>query len=101
VVWLVGNVGDLDLCGIHEAQLAGATAAPAMRFLAHPAALIVGLRRNGDGDPGMLALLDSDVLRPEPVPLCDLHRREGRRVEQTGTRLDVPVRATSIGWSIS
>src|SRR5205085_3772593 len=57
---LPGNVGYLDLRGFNPAQFAADTGAAAMNFLANTDALIIDLRRNGGGDPAMVAFLSSN-----------------------------------------
>jgi hypothetical protein len=83
---LDGNVGYLDLRGFLDAEAAGETAAAAMTFLANTDALIIDLRRNGGGSPGMVALLCS-YLFAERKHLNDLAWRgpDGEHVEQWWT----------------
>jgi len=54
---LDGNIGYLDLRGFSHAGAAGPTAVAAMNFLANCDALIIDLRENGGGSPGMIQLL--------------------------------------------
>jgi hypothetical protein len=84
---LEGNVGYLELHGFMDAEAAGDTAAAAMNFLAHTDALIIDLRQNGGGSPGMVALLCSYLFANERKHLNDLVWRgpEGERVEQWWT----------------
>jgi hypothetical protein len=84
---LDGNVGYLELRGFMDADAAGETAAAAMTFLAHTDALIIDLRQNGGGSPGMVALLCSYLFAGERKHLNDLAWRgpEGERVEQWWT----------------
>jgi hypothetical protein len=73
---LSGNIGYLDLRGFMPAELAGETAAAAMNFLANTEALIIDLRQNGGGSPGMVAMLCSYLFPAEPVVhLNDLYHR--------------------------
>jgi C-terminal processing protease CtpA/Prc len=89
---LEGNVGYLDLRGFMEAEAAGETAAAAMSFLANTDALIIDLRKNGGGSPGMVALLCSYLFDGPPRHLNSLHwrRPEGEEVQQWWTLAYVP-----------
>lgn len=69
------------------------TALAAMRALAGVDALLVDLRANTGGDPGMVALLSSQLFTGDrPVHLNDLYYRPSdQRIESwTDPRLDVP-----------
>jgi C-terminal processing protease CtpA/Prc len=87
---LPGNVGYLDLRGFMSAQLGGETVVAAMNFLANTDALIVDLRRNGGGDPAMVALISSYLFDPEPVHLNDLYFRPNDSTHQWWTLPHVP-----------
>jgi hypothetical protein len=89
---LEGNIGYLDLRGFMEAEAAGETAAAAMSFLANTDALIIDLRKNGGGSPGMVALLCSYLFDGPPRHLNSLHwrRPEGEDVQQWWTLPYVP-----------
>lgn len=90
---LPGNVGYLDLRGFVDPDQGRATALAALRFLGNVDALIVDLRRNGGGDPAMVALISSVLFpRGQRVHLNDLHWREGNRVDEfyTDPDLDLP-----------
>jgi len=82
---LDGNIGYLELRGFMDAELAGETAAAAMSFLANTDALIVDLRRNGGGQPQMIALLSS-YLFDKPTHLNDIYFRADNRTEEFWTR---------------
>ncbi len=56
---LDGNVGYLKVSAFANAEMAGKTAAAAIAFLANTQALIIDLRENHGGNPGMVALLAS------------------------------------------
>jgi len=71
---LDGNVGYLDLRAMHGAAYAGHLAAAAMNLVAHTDALMIDVRHNGGGDPGMIALYCS-YLFDEPTHLNDLYVR--------------------------
>ena len=83
---LLGNVGLIEVrsFGTERAGTEVAVAA-AMAFLAHTDALIIDVRRNGGGDPEMVALLCS-YLFDERTHLNDLYWREGARTEEFWTR---------------
>ena len=88
---LPGNVGYLDLrmfSGTPEAQ---ATAVAAMNFLGNCDALIVDLRRNGGGSPGMIQTLLSYLVEPgRRLHFNDFYEREGDRWVQYYTSPFVP-----------
>ena len=89
---LEGNIGYLDLRGFMEAEAAGETAAAAMGFLANTDALIIDLRKNGGGSPGMVALLCSYLFDGPPKHLNSLHWRRpgGEEIQQWWTLPYVP-----------
>ena len=82
---LDGNIGYLELRGFMDAELASETAAAAMSFLANTDALIIDLRRNGGGQPQMVALLSS-YLFDKPTHLNDIYFRSDNRTEKFWTR---------------
>lgn len=84
---LEGNIGYLDLRGFLEAEAAGDTAAAAMSFLANTDALIIDVRKNGGGSPGMVALLCSYLFDGSPRHLNSLHWRRsgGEEIQQWWT----------------
>jgi C-terminal processing protease CtpA/Prc len=87
---LPGNVGYLDLRGFNPAEFAAETGAAAMSFLANTDALIIDLRRNGGGDPAMVAFLSSYLFGAEPVHLNDLYFRPDDSTHQWWTLPHVP-----------
>jgi hypothetical protein len=87
---LPGNVGYLDLRGFNPAEFAADTGAAAMNFLANTDALIIDLRRNGGGDPAMVAFLTSYIFGAEPVHLNDLYFRPEDTTHQWWTLPHVP-----------
>jgi hypothetical protein len=87
---LPGNVGYLDLRGFNPAEFAAETGAAAMNFLANTDALIIDLRRNGGGDPAMVAFLTSYLFGAEPVHLNDLYFRPDDSTHQWWTLPHVP-----------
>lgn len=87
---LPGNIGYLDLRGFNPAEFASETGAAAMNFLANTDALIIDLRRNGGGDPAMVAFLTSYLFGAEPVHLNDLYFRPDDSTHQWWTLPHVP-----------
>ncbi len=82
---LDGNIGYLELRGFMEAEMASETAAAAMSFLANTGALIIDLRRNGGGQPEMVALVSS-YLFDKPTHLNDIYSRFDNRTQEFWTR---------------
>jgi hypothetical protein len=62
---------------------------PPMSFLAHTDALIIDLRRNGGGEPAMIAYVLS-YLFDEPTHLNDIYERVGDKTQQWWTMPHVP-----------
>jgi C-terminal processing protease CtpA/Prc len=60
-----------------------------MSFLAHTDALIIDLRRNGGGEPAMIAYVLS-YLFDEPTHLNDIYERVGDKTQQWWTMPHVP-----------
>jgi C-terminal processing protease CtpA/Prc len=87
---LPGNVGYVDLRGFQSARFGAETVVAAMNFLANTDALIVDLRRNGGGDPAMVALISSYLFGAEPVHLNDLYFRPENSTRQWWTLPYVP-----------
>jgi hypothetical protein len=86
---LPGNIGYLDLRGFFSARFGGETAGAAMNFLADTSALIVDLRRNGGGDPEMIALITT-YLFDRMTHLNSLYWRESDSTKQFWTLPYVP-----------
>ncbi|WP_224491550.1 S41 family peptidase [Robertkochia flava] len=87
---LEGNIGYLDLRAFMNPEFAGETAAAAMNFLANADALIIDLRRNGGGSPGMIQLLTSYLYDSDPVHLNNFYWRPTDTRTQTWTLPYVP-----------
>ncbi|HXG66674.1 MAG TPA: S41 family peptidase, partial [Blastocatellia bacterium] len=87
---LGGNIGYLEMRGFFSAQMGAETAVAAMNFLANTDALIIDLRRNGGGDPAMVALVTSYLYDGEPVHLNDLYFRPDNSTHQWWTLPYVP-----------
>ncbi|ASC70172.1 hypothetical protein XM38_011020 [Halomicronema hongdechloris C2206] len=88
---LPGNVGYLELYGFEPPEFAGDTLAAAMTFLAHTDALIIDLRHNRGGSPGLVTLLCSYLFPAyPPLHLNDLYWRDGDTIQQWWTLPYVP-----------
>ncbi|HEU4456182.1 MAG TPA: S41 family peptidase, partial [Longimicrobium sp.] len=88
---LPGNVGYLEIRGFMDPGVGSETAVAAMNFLANTDALIIDLRRNGGGSPGMVQLVSS-YLFDEPTHLNSLYFRPTDRTDQFWTLPHVPGR---------
>lgn len=83
---LSGNLGFLQLYGFEPPEFAGETLAAAMTFVANTEGLIIDLRYNRGGSPGMVALLCSYLLPAYPaVHLSDVHWPAEQRTQQSWT----------------
>lgn len=87
---LEGNIGYLELRGFMDPEGGGDTVAAAMTFLSNTEALIVDLRKNGGGDPAMVALISSYLFSGKPVHLNDLYWRPANETHQYWTLPWVP-----------
>lgn len=87
---LNGNIGYMELNGFINPELGADTAIAALQFLANTDALIIDLRYNGGGVPGLAKLISSYFFSERPVHLHSIHWREGNRVEQFWTLPFVP-----------
>ncbi len=88
---LPGNIGYIEVRSFAFTRRGYDAAAAAMAFVADTDALIIDLRRNGGGDPDMVAALCS-YLFAESVHLNDLYYREGDVTRQYWTLPGVPGR---------
>src|SRR5215470_4513817 len=86
---LPGNIGYLEFLNFMDEELGADTVAAAMNFVNGTDALIIDMRRNGGGNPAMVALVCSYLFGNEPVHLNDLYWREGNRTEEFWTKKDV------------
>jgi len=86
---LPGNIGYLEFLNFMDEELGADTVAAAMNFINGTDALIIDMRRNGGGNPAMVALVCSYLFGNEPVHLNDLYWREGNRTEEFWTKKDV------------
>ena len=87
---LPGNIGYLELRGFMSPETSGEVLAATMTLASGANALIIDLRRNGGGDPAMVALISSYLFDPTPVHLNDLYFREGNQTQQFWTHALVP-----------
>ena len=88
---LRGNVGYLDLRQFSGDPDGQATAVAAMNFLANTDALIIDVRRNGGGDPSMIATILTYLVPADQRLLFNtFYQREGGTTEQYHTSPYVP-----------
>lgn len=88
---LEGNIGYLELTNFFNVdEEAGAIAQAAMNFLSNTDALIIDLRQNGGGSPGMIQLITSYLYGPGRVHLNNFYHRPEDRHTQTWTLPFVP-----------
>jgi len=85
IKFLPGNIGYLDLRMFADTSLAGETAVAAMNFLSNANALIIDLRKNGGGSPGMIQLITSYLYGPEKVHLNTFYYRPANSYSETWT----------------
>jgi len=86
---LRGNIGYLEFFNFADEELGADTVAAAMNFVNGTDALIIDMRKNGGGNPTMVALVCSYLFGAEPVHLNDLYWREGNRTEEFWTKKEV------------
>lgn len=86
---LPGNIGYIELRGFLDPDFGAETVAAAMNLVANTESLIIDLRQNGGGHPGMVALISSYLFGNEPVHLNSLYWREGDRMEHFWTKAQV------------
>ncbi|MEM9680853.1 MAG: S41 family peptidase [Bacteroidota bacterium] len=86
---LEGNVGYLDIREFNDPQYGGATLTNAMQFLSNTEALIIDLRNNDGGHPGMVQLLASYFFS-EPVHYANQYNRPKDELTQAWTLPYVP-----------
>ena len=87
---LAGNVGYIELNGFAAPEDAAETAIAAMNLIGHTDALIIDLRYNGGGVPGIAQLISTYLFGDRPVLLHAIQWRENDRVEQFWTLPHVP-----------
>ena len=81
---LEGNIGYLDLLMFVSEATGRETAVAAMKFLGGVDALIVDLRDNGGGNPGLIRLISSYFF-DKPTHLNSIYWRQGDRTEEFWT----------------
>ena len=86
---LNGNIGYIELRGFMNPKAGADTVASAMNFVSNTDALIIDLRRNGGGSPGMVALICSYFFGDEKVHLNDLYWRKGNVTNEFWTTPEV------------
>jgi retinol-binding protein 3 len=86
-----GNIGYLEIRGFVPASAGAETASAAMTFLANTDALIVDLRKNGGGEPSMIAYVLS-YLFDEKTHLNDIYERPTNKTREYWTNANVPGR---------
>ena len=86
---LPGNIGYLEFFNFADDELGADTVAAAMNFINGTDALIIDMRKNGGGNPAMVALVCSYLFGPEPVHLNDLYFREGNRTDEFWTKKEI------------
>ncbi|UBM60205.1 S41 family peptidase [Marinilongibacter aquaticus] len=84
------NIGYLDLREFANPEYAGETLTAAMQFLSNSKAIIIDLRQNDGGFPGMVQLLASYFFPSEPVHLADHYNRPKNESTQSWTLPYVP-----------
>lgn len=86
---LPGNIGYLEVRSFAFPELGGEAAGAAMSFLANTDALIIDIRRNGGGEPDLVAALCSYFFA-KPVHLNDLYYRPQNETRQYWSFASVP-----------
>jgi C-terminal processing protease CtpA/Prc len=87
---LQGNIGYIRLNLFFPAEYGGDTAVAVMKFVAGTESLIIDLRGNDGGHPGMIELIASYLFSPEPVQLSGLYQRKTNAIQQYWTMPYVP-----------
>lgn len=87
---LPGNIMYLKLDGFFAADIGKAAATAAMNLAANGNAMIIDLRENRGGDPGMVAHVASYLLGDKKVHLSDIHFRADNETNSFWTDPDVP-----------
>ncbi|WP_412984703.1 S41 family peptidase [Pontimicrobium sp. IMCC45349] len=82
---LKGNIGYLNLRMFTSLEQGKDAATSAMNFLYNTNAIIIDLRKNGGGVPGMVQLLSSYFTDPEPVLLSNFYERKTNEKTQLFT----------------
>jgi hypothetical protein len=83
-----GNVGYVEIRGFVPPAFGAETATAAMSFVANTDALIIDLRRNGGGEPDMIAYVLS-YLFDQPTHINDIYMRTTNKTQQWWTAAKV------------
>src|ERR1051325_8818363 len=86
---LPGNIGYLEFFNFADEELGADTVAAAMNFINGTDALLIDMKKNGGGNPAMVALVCSYLFGPEPVHLNDLYWREGNQTQEFWTKKEL------------
>ncbi|HEV8080607.1 MAG TPA: S41 family peptidase [Chitinophagaceae bacterium] len=81
---LQGNIGYMELDGFIRPEWGSETAIAALNFLSNTDALIIDLRYNGGGEPGLIQLICSYFFE-KPTHLNSIYWREDKRTQQFWT----------------
>ena len=93
VVRLPGNVGYVKFNGFFDPDVGGTeVASAAMNFVADSDAIIIDMRENGGGSPGMVVWVSSYLFGDDPVHLNSLYYRPSDELTEYWTNPDVPGR---------
>ena len=87
---LQGNIGYLRVNLFFPVEYGGETAVAAMRMVADTEALIIDLRGNDGGQPGMLLLMASYLFGSNSVQLSSIYHRDSDSLQQYWTMPYVP-----------
>lgn len=83
---LRGNIGYIELMGFFAPVLGADTVRSAYGLVANNDALIIDLRRNGGGDPEMVALISSYLFGEKPVLLNTMYWRSTGKTDEFWTK---------------
>ncbi len=87
---LEGNVGYMDIREFVDPKYGGETLTSAMHFLCNTSAMIIDLRNNDGGFPGMVQLLASYFFSGESIHLANHYNRPKDELTQSWTLPYVP-----------
>lgn len=87
---IAGNIGYVRLNLFFPAEYGGDTAVAVMKVVASTESLIIDLRGNDGGHPGMIVLVASYLFPPDPVQLSGFYQRKTDSIQQFWTLPYVP-----------
>lgn len=87
---LPGNVGYIGFDGFFDVKSGSNAVAAAMAFVSNTDALILDIRKNGGGEPAMVAFISSYFFGPKPVHLNDIFWRPTNKTTQWWTKRSIP-----------